>query len=221
MSDALILIGSPRAAAKATSRSLGSYLQNRLCEKGMEVEALQVQRSLTSPVSVEKLLEAVKDANTLVFVAPLYVDAPPAPVIRLMELIRDRASSRAIKRVAAISNCGFPEAEHNDTALGIYRIFARQCGYEWAGGLALGMGEVIEGAPLDKTGWMARNVRASLDLAAEAIARGKSIPQEADELMRRRLLPARGYIWLANRSWKKRAKRHGMHRELRRRPWGA
>ena len=219
MSDVLILIGSPRSAAKATSRSLGSYLQNRLCQKGLEVEALQLIRYVSSPVSLKELMKAVEDAETVVFISPLYVDGLPAPVVKTLEVVRDRLPVVPGRQLVAISNCGFPEAHHNDTALEIYETFARQCRFTWRGGLSLGMGPVISGQPLDKMRHITRRVRAALDLTATAIAQKQQIPKEAVELMARSMIPSRLYLWLGNRGWKRSAKRYGVHRELRRRPY--
>ena len=47
-------------------------------------------------------------------------------------------------------NCGFAEAHHNDVALDIYRLFARDAGLHWAGGLAIGGGGMFAGKPLKR-----------------------------------------------------------------------
>jgi len=62
-----------------------------------------------------------------------------ADVVCAMELIAECRSSTNM-RLAVISNCGFPEAQHNNVAIAICRRFALASGLEWAGGLALGDG---------------------------------------------------------------------------------
>ncbi len=97
------------------------------------------------------MLSAVDGARIIVLASPLYIDSVPAPVIRAMELIRDhRAHSPAPneQRLLTIVNSGFPEVRHNFIALEIYKRFAVEAGFTWAGGLALGMGEAIAGEPL-------------------------------------------------------------------------
>ena len=90
----------------------------------------------------------------------------------------------------AIANCGFPEAQHNETALAICEQFAAAAGFRWAGGLALGEGGAINGQPLAKAGGMVHNVVAALDLAAAALAEGEPVPAEAIALMARPFIPA-------------------------------
>jgi len=59
---------------------------------------------------------------------------------------------RALKSIVAIANSGFPEAEHSQTALEVCRLFARQVGFDWAGGLAMGGGGMVSGQPLAELG---------------------------------------------------------------------
>lgn len=101
----------------------------------------------------------------------------------------------------AISNSGFPEAHQSNTALAICRKFADEAELDWAGGLALGGGAAIDGKPLDKTGGMTRNVRKSLDIAAQDIAAGHPISQQAIDLMAKPISHTWLYILLGNIGW--------------------
>jgi hypothetical protein len=121
--------------------------------------------------------------------------------------------------LVGISNSGFPEAEQNEIALRIYRCFARQTGFVWAGGLALGGGEMIKGKPLGESRGAARNVIAALDLAAEALALSKPVPQEAVDLMAQPMIPAWIYRTIGNVGWHIQAIRQGTWRQLRARVW--
>jgi len=118
-------------------------------------------------------------------------------------------------------NCGFPESQHNNTAISICRCFAGEANFEWAGGLALGGGEAISGRPLLKVKGMARNVIKSLELAAIGLAAGKSIPAEAIDLMAKPLIPGRLYTIIGNVGWRRRAKKHNAHKCLKDRPYVA
>jgi hypothetical protein len=221
----LLLIGSAKRP-RSTSESLGTYFCERLGERGFEAETLLVHRALKSDESAD-LLAATDRADILVLAFPLYVDSLPYLVIRAMELIakhrmdahRQAGGKLKEQRLVAIANCGFPEARQNDTALAICRQFAREAGFEWAGGLALGGGEAISGRPLPKVKGMARNVVKSLDLAADALAEGKPVPQEAVEAMAKPITPAWAYAWLGGLGWKRQAKKHGTQKTLRDRPY--
>jgi hypothetical protein len=75
------------------------------------------------------------------------VDAPPVAVTELLEILHrqlDEHARPAEQRLVAMSKCGFPEAEQNEMALRIQRCFAHRAGFTWAGGLAMGGGEVVE-----------------------------------------------------------------------------
>lgn len=131
---------------------------------------MQVQKALRTSEGRDALVGAVAAADLVVLSFPLYVDSTPAAVIRAMELIaRRRDGTRSTPFVAVVNN-GFLEASPDDIVLRICRLFARDAGLEWRGGLVLGGGPAINGLPLSEGGGVARNVRAALDQAAEALA---------------------------------------------------
>ena len=222
----LLLVGSAKRP-RSTSESLGTYLCERLGERGFEAETLLLHRALKSDQGREDLLAAADRADVLVIAFPLYVDSLPYLVIRAMEVIakhRKDAHRQAWgelkeQQLVAIANCGFPEARQNDTALAICRQFAREAGFEWAGDLALGGGEAISGQPLSKVKGMARNVIKALDLTATALAEGKPVPQEAVESMAKPITPAWMYALLGGIGWKRQAKKHGTQKKLHDRPY--
>lgn len=218
---ALLLVGSPRKGRSA-SETLGAYLLSALEAHGAETEKLYVYPALRSEERLDALVSATAAAELVIFSAPLYVDALPAAVTELLEILHRRLADHqrpGEQRLVAISNCGFPEAEQNDIALRIYRCFARQAGFTWAGGLAMGGGEMIKGRPLKKSSGMARNVLAALDLAAEALAERKSVSQEAVDLMAEPLVPAWIYRSMGNIGWHVQALQKGTWRQLRARVW--
>ncbi len=218
---AVVLVGSPRAS-KSTSESLGAHLLSRLQDRGLETEKLHIHASLKSQQGRDGLLSAVGRADLIILACPLYVDNLPAPVISTLELImqhRDAGQARNRQSLLAIVNCGFPEAHHNHSALAICRRFAAEAGFDWAGGLALGMGEAIEGRPLEVAGGLVRNVKKSLDLAAAALAEGEPVPEPAVELMAKRLVPKWMYLWFGTRRWKRRAKKWGVKDQMESRPY--
>jgi hypothetical protein len=219
----LLLVGSPKRKP-STSESLGTYLLDGLKERGHPTEKLKIQGSLKTEEGIQALLDALDRAKTLIVASPLYVDCLPSPVIRMMEILlehRKEAKTLEEKRVAAIVNCGFPEARHNDTALAICRCFTRKTGMIWSGGLALGGGEALSGRGLTEVGGMARNVIRSLDLTAEALDQDKPIPREAVSLMAKPLVPSRIYTFMGAHSWRRQAKEHGVQKDLRARPYGS
>jgi multimeric flavodoxin WrbA len=225
--SALLLVGSPRTK-KSTSHSLGSYLFEQLSDRRIETKTIHIHTSLRSTERMKTLLEAVEAADLVLLAFPLYVDSLPAPTIEALERI---AAHRAAdvgtnphqtrpQLFAAISNCGFPEAHHNETALAICANFARQAGFNWAGSLALGAGEgMIHGMPLNELDGRVIPLKKALDLAAEALAGGLVIPQEAQSLLAKPFIPAWMYRWMGIYGWRQQAKQYGMERSLKRRPY--
>jgi len=217
---AVLLVGSPRTR-KSTSASLGSYLMAQLAARGVETTTLQIYTSFSSTERTRAALEIVDAADLVVLAFPLYVDSLPAPVIAALEkLAAHRAGRAGAQRFAAIANCGFPEAAHNATALAICAEFARQSGLAFAGGLALGGGEgLVRGVPLDEMDGRALPIKRSLDLAAAALAEGKPIPPAARDLLARPVIPNWLYRLGGGFGWKQRARKYGMEKNLKRRPY--
>ncbi len=216
-----LLVGSPRRS-KSASETLGAYLTDRLEDRGADVEKLYVYPALRSEDRLRALVAAAAEADLLIISAPLYVDSLPAAVTELLEVLYGRLDQYARpeeQRLVGISNCGFPEAEQNEIALRIYRCFARQAGFIWAGGLAMGGGEMIKGKPLLESEGMARNVIAALDLVADALAEGRSVPEEAVDLIAQPLISAWIYRTMGNLGWHIQALQKGTWRRLRARPW--
>lgn len=125
--------------------------------------------------------------------------------MQALELIANHekeSTQRLEKRFMAVLNCGYPESEQNKTALAICRLFSKQAGFTWAGGLAMGEGGIIEGQPLKKLGFRVRNQKRALEITANALAKGQVIPEKAVVLMSKPGIPKWLYRMFANRSWK-------------------
>ena len=214
----LLLVGSPKAAGRSVSEALGGYVIDKLEARGWSDRTIFIRASLQSDGGRAALLSGASDADLIILSFPLYVDSLPAPVIRAMELIAEHGLRENV-RFAAIANCGFPEASHNNVALGICRRFADAAGLEWAGGLALGMGGALSGKRLQDQGPMAGKIIKSLDLAVEALFNGDFVPDEAIRLMAKPIIPGCMYTIVGNLSWYKQAKRYGVRDRLRDRPY--
>jgi multimeric flavodoxin WrbA len=217
---AVLLVGSPRTR-KSTSVSLGGYLFQQLSTRGIETQTIHIYTSLYSQERMTAMYKAIDNADLIVLAFPLYVDSLPAPVTAALEKIAaHRKLTPSPIRFAAIANCGFPGANHNDTALAICSEFAHQTGFAWMGGLALGAGEgIVHGIPLHELDGRAIPVKGSLDLAAEALASGKPIPQLAKDLLAKPIIPNWMYTAQGQFGWRHAAKQYGMEKELKRQPY--
>ncbi len=217
----LLLVGSPRGA-NSTSESLGTYLLERLAEKGLQTEKVRIYPALKTDDGIAGLLSATDHADIIVLAFPVYVDSLPAPVIKTLEFVAKHRKANpppARQLFLAITNCGFPETSHCETAVAICRRFAREAEFDWAGGLALGGGGALNGQALKQAGGMARNVIKSLDLAAGEIAQGGPVSQQALDLMARPVIPAWLYRFFGNWGWKEQAKKLNTQNRLKEQPY--
>jgi len=112
--------------------------------------------------------------------------------------------------MTAIFNCGFPEAHQNTVALEICRLFAREAGFHWSGGMSMGMGEILGGRSLEQAGRKVRPVLEALNLAALALTQDSDIPEEAVKLMASPIMPKWLYVLGGNWSWRREARRNGL-----------
>jgi hypothetical protein len=207
--SALMLCGSPKGA-QGVSWRFGSYLCDRLAAAGVEV-----RRRALAPEAT--LLEDVRAADLLLLVFPLYADGVPARLKRALMKIAD--AEVGPRSVAALVNCGFLESRHTDPAIEICRLFARDAGLAWLGGLGRGGGGALGDKDLAAAGGLFTKTRRSLDLAAAALAEGRAIPEEAVALMRQDLMPRWLYSAFANVGHYVEGAKHGLAFRMRENPF--
>ena len=225
---ALLLVGSPRE--KSTSEILGTYLLNKLREKGIETEKVRIYPSMEADKGYEYLLSSVDRSDILILSFPLYVDSLPSLVTKALEMIwehRRSLDNPNKQQFVAISNNGFPEAHQNDTALEICHHFAIETGMEWAGSLGVGGGEAIgfmskllREKSLKKLGFISRNERKSLDSIAEFLSNSAIIPAEVTDLRTNRPMPKWLYVLVGTLFvWRREAKRNKVWDRIYDRPY--
>jgi len=205
-----LLVGSPKGP-KSTSNSIGTYLVDKLEQKGVPYNKIYIRQCPRSKEKKADLVRVVDESDLIILAFPLYVDSLPSQVIETLELIAEHEKDKHDldkKSFVAISNSGFPEAKQNSTALTICRLFAKQVGFNWAGGLAWGGGGMIAGEPLSEFGFRLRSKIQALELVADALEQGEAIPEKAVALMSKLGIMRRLYLLMANRRWKNQAKKN-------------
>ena len=220
-SRALLLIGSGKPV-HSNSESLGGYLLAGLARHGFKTRTLKVPHTLRGQGGLTTIIEEVRQATLVLLSTPLYWDSLPAAIIEAMEAVdEDRRGHppEDLQRLVVIINSGFPEARQSDTALAICRRFAKETGFEWAGGLAMGAGGAAGERPLNQVGRRVRHAVCALDLTAEALARGEKVPEAAVALMAKPILPAWAFILYGRWLWPRWARRFGAQKRLRDKPY--
>ena len=210
MKNALLLIGSPKPNG-GTSKIIADHLASRLQDIHLSVEIRHVHQAIDGGKEYE-LLEAMDRADTVVLLAPLYVDSLPSGVVRLFELFLERKGPDGGKGKPfySIVNSGSPESIQSTVALEICVLFARDTGFAWSGGGAVGGGSVLEGRSLEESGGKAKNLRAGLALLAVSISLGGGLSKQARDLIGRPLLPKFLYVYYGNKMWRKTAEGNGV-----------
>lgn len=202
----LVLVGSPRP--RSTSGFFAQYLVDGLAARGWQAQALTVCTAIRKPEQWSALETAFRAADAIAIVTPLYVDSLPAELTLALERLATAREGKS-RHLCAVLNCGFAEAHHNDVALNICRLFARDAGMHWAGGLAIGGGGMFSGKPLSEQGGMVQHITTAFDQTIAALDAGQDIPESALSGIRKQIIPTWAYFAMANLSMASAAMKHG------------
>ena len=140
LKKALLLIGSPKTNG-GTSMIMAEYLASRLRDINVDVEIKHVHQAIEAGKE-DELFDAIERAEAVVLLFPLYIDSLPSGVVRFFELFLERKGEKGgkDKPFYAIANSGAPESIQSTVALEICVLFARDTGFAWNGGGAVGGG---------------------------------------------------------------------------------
>ena len=128
--------GSPKKKLSVSSYLLGIV---RLLVKG-EVVTEQVRNTKDH----ERILNSIRDANTVVFGVPLYVDGVPSHMLTFMkEMEKFCVENQIHLNVYVVSNGGFIEGCQNKALMQVFENFCKRCNFEWCGGVGIGGGVML------------------------------------------------------------------------------
>lgn len=204
-----MIVGSPKQN-HSTSEKIGNYVCDRLPANGHLVTKTNAALSLMTDDGTASFIGSAKNADLLLFTFPLYVDSLPACLTKVCEIL-SKTFPGSGKKVAAISNSGFPEPFHNNSALEILKNFARQSGLVWIGGVSVGCGAALTSKKpmkLEEHGSMVSKLQKTLDLFASILANGITCSEYLETVAQP--LPAWLYCMMGNSGWNKAAKRRGL-----------
>ncbi len=132
----VLINGSPKKKLSVSAYLLGIV---RLLVKG-EVVTEQVRNAGDH----ERILNHIKDANTVVFVLPLYVDGIPSHVLAFMKEMEKFCKDNNIRlNVYVVSNGGFIEGCQNRPLMQVFENFCKRCNFQWRGGVGIGGGVML------------------------------------------------------------------------------
>ena len=104
----------------------------------------KISEKLRNQADHARILDQLKDAQTVVFCLPLYVDGVPSHVLRFMEEMETLCRQNDIHfNVYCIANNGFIEGRQNEPLMQIFENFCGRAGLTWCGGVGIGGGVML------------------------------------------------------------------------------
>ena len=104
----------------------------------------KVTEKLRTPADHDRILAQLSDAQTVVFVLPLYVDGIPSHVLRFLEQAEAYCRDNNLPcNVYCIANNGFIEGRQNEPLMQTFAHFCTRAGLTWSGGVGIGGGVML------------------------------------------------------------------------------
>ena len=99
---------------------------------------------LRTPADRKTILDALKTAQKVVFVTPLYVDGFPSHVLPFMKEMEGFCKENGLHlKVYVIANNGFIEGKQNEPLMQVAENFCARAGLIWCGGIGIGGGVML------------------------------------------------------------------------------
>ena len=104
----------------------------------------KVTEKLRTPADHARILEQLRDVDSVVFCLPLYVDGIPSHVLRFMEGLEVFCKEHSLHfSVYCIANNGFIEGKQNEPLMRAFEHFCARAGLSWGGGVGIGGGVML------------------------------------------------------------------------------
>lgn len=215
----LLLHGSPKGE-KGASANIAHYVIDGMSERGGDVTSIGIYRSLDKQETFDRLVRAFDEADSVVLAFPLYIDTLPAGVCEALTRLyrgKERMSEKR-RKLLAICNCGFPESRQCRSALRSCQFFAERMGMEFWGSVAIGQGGMMGGGTSHEGRISVKQMEA-LRAIGSGLIEGGTIPADAVELLGRPAIPPRMYTFFANMGWNAAARKNGVRRRIKAKPY--
>lgn len=212
MNNIVAINGSPKTKG-SVSAMLIEQIQDILESTATtyQVPKLLKQENLTATIA------DILQADALLIVFPLYVDALPAQLLKFLTLLEQQAIATVGRSptVYAVCNCGFYEAEHTRLALDIIEHFSVRSGLVWGYGLGIGGGGFLYSQSNNMTKGPAANIYAALQELGQAIQSGDTGRQNVFVTPK---IPRFLYEFGGNIGWRQMARKYGTGKLLKAKP---
>jgi len=205
----VVIGGSPKPPGKAISDYLAARAAEAMRGDGMDVRVLNARRTL-SKKQTEEAFALMASADALVFLFPLYVFCVPGLMMRFLQQYKAYADAHPEAKngaaVYAVVNCGFPEPEINEQAVGVVSRFAASIGARFRFGVMVGSGGMIMiDAPSSKK--LRKRYAAVFQEIAAEVASGSFT--DVQPVYLRNSFPAWLYFRMAEMGWRQQIRKNG------------
>lgn len=128
--------GSPKKNLSVSSYLLGIV---RLMVKGKVI-----MEHVRNAGDHDRVMNNIKDADTVVFALPLYVDGVPSHMLAFMKKMEQYCIDNNIHlNLYVVSNGGFIEGCQNKPLMQVFENFCKRCNFQWCGGIGIGGGVML------------------------------------------------------------------------------
>lgn len=205
MKKMIILSASPKKGEPSVSALISQMAKHQL--DTFQADIIDVSNALKH---CEPAYEAMRSADALLIVFPLYFFCLPGMLMRFLEDYAATCGSNPTgQKVYAIVNCGFPEPEINEEAIRVIKSFARHIGAEFRFGVSFGGGGMVLGAA--DTPFMKKSMetlRGAIDRMTADIHDDRLLP--LNNVTISSSFPRRLYYFGGNFGWRHMAKKNGL-----------
>ncbi len=108
------------------------------------IKGQKVTKQLRNKSDFAGILQELKDADSVIFAMPLYVDSPPSHVLVFLKQAQEYFVENNVSlNVYCIANNGFIEGKQNESLMQIMENFCLRSKVIWCGGLGIGGGVML------------------------------------------------------------------------------
>ena len=141
------------------------------------VSGEKVTETLRTPADHDRVLEQLRDAQTVVFGVPLYVDGIPSHLLRFMEKMETFCKEKDLHlNVYCIANNGFIEGKQNEPLMRVFENFCIRARLTWGGGVGIGGGVMLN---VTRILFLVEIALLVLNIVLSAVNSGNFFPKEA------------------------------------------
>ena len=202
----LFINGSPRPEKESCSTKLIQYFSKELQNDYNEIHTANALK-LCRQTNIDDHFKEALTAESLMIVAPLYVDNMPSSVLDYLRRFEcfihthEKFITHPIKLYALI-NCGFLGGYQNYIALEILEHFAEKVGFIWCGGLGIGSGGMLNATfNVPREAKMQKPIYKGLDDLTAALRSGKTLETTHKQLLVSQDYSPKLFIFSLNMSW--------------------